>query len=154
MHLVVIIQSVYHYLVTNWGYAPALSVATWELVIHIFLIGLSCFVCQIFFLQRCASLTIVRTCGGTWLIFDASRIWVFSKRKTAVVGLVLAVCLASFALSIHLPIHLIMTQLPVKDFPKEKSEVAALFLSGAACTSGSGAGGTCCSCADANFPRS
>lgn len=78
------------------------------------------------------------------LTFDASRIWIFSNRKTAVVGFVLAVCLASFALSIHLPIHLIMTRLPVKEFPSQKSEVTALFLSGAACTSGSRAGGTYC----------
>lgn len=64
VHLVVIIQSVYHYLVTNWGFAPALNVATWELVIHIFLIGLSCFICQIFFLQRCAVPSNAEICGG------------------------------------------------------------------------------------------
>jgi hypothetical protein len=52
VHLIVVCQSVYHYLVTDWGFLPALNVATWELVIHIFLIGLSSIVCQVFFLHR------------------------------------------------------------------------------------------------------
>ena len=53
MHLGFICQSVYHYLVTNWGFAPALMHSTWQLDIQLILIGLSCFVCQLFFLNRC-----------------------------------------------------------------------------------------------------
>lgn len=51
-HLVIICQIAYHFLVTAWGILPALDVATWELQLHILFVGLSCFICQIFFLQR------------------------------------------------------------------------------------------------------
>ena len=56
IHLGLICQAVYHYLVTNWGFQPALVTSTWELDIQLTFIGLSSFVCQIFFLNRCASL--------------------------------------------------------------------------------------------------
>jgi hypothetical protein len=56
MHLGFICQSAYHYLVTNWGYAPALGFSTWELDIQLIFIGLSSFVCQLFFLNRCIPL--------------------------------------------------------------------------------------------------
>ncbi|KAF8192968.1 hypothetical protein BJ912DRAFT_836808, partial [Pholiota molesta] len=111
VHLIVVCQSVYHYLVTDWGFLPALNVATWELVIHIFLIGLSSIVLMI-------SLRI--------------RIWIFSKKDFLVVGFVFALCLGTFALSIHLPIHVLMTHLPISKFPSDKPEILALFLIGAA----------------------
>ncbi|KAF9479835.1 hypothetical protein BDN70DRAFT_932265 [Pholiota conissans] len=109
-HLVVVCQSVYHYLVTDWGFEPALNVATWELVIHIFLIGLSCFLCQLFFLHR---------------------IWIFSRKNYFVVGLVMVLCLATLALSIHLPIHVMLSHIPISEFPSDKPEILALFLVGA-----------------------
>jgi len=59
MHLGFICQSAYHYLVTNWGFAPALMNSTWELDLQLTFIGLSSFVCQLFFLNRCALLPVL-----------------------------------------------------------------------------------------------
>ena len=55
-HLGLICQAVHHYLVTNWGYAPALATSTWELNLQLTFIGISSFICQLFFLNRCAPL--------------------------------------------------------------------------------------------------
>jgi len=71
LQLILIAQSAYHYLISNWGVVSALSVSTWELNVNVTFIGLSTFVCQLFFLRR---------------------IWVFSGKNIIMVGLLAAVC--------------------------------------------------------------
>jgi hypothetical protein len=51
-HLILICQSCYHYLVTNWGNGPALLISTHELDLHLIFVGIATLVCQGFFLHR------------------------------------------------------------------------------------------------------
>jgi len=103
-------QSAYHYLITNWGYQPALGRSTWELCVQLLFIGLSTFVCQIFFLNR---------------------IWVFSGKKIFIVGSILAICLATFVLHILVVVQLLQTPL-VTEFGARRAEIIAVFTLGAA----------------------
>jgi hypothetical protein len=51
-HLILICQSCYHYLVTNWGNGAALLISTHELDLHLIFVGIATLVCQGFFLHR------------------------------------------------------------------------------------------------------
>jgi len=110
MHLGFICQSAYHYLVTNWGFKPALMYSTWELDIQLTFIGLSCFVCQLFFLNR---------------------IWFFCRKNYFVVGFILAICITTLVLDIMVTVR-IMTNKSVEEFGKGKAEIIAVFTTGAA----------------------
>jgi hypothetical protein len=52
-HLVLICQSCYHYLISNWGNNAALMVSTQELDLHLVFVGMASAICQAFFLSRC-----------------------------------------------------------------------------------------------------
>ncbi|PPQ69249.1 hypothetical protein CVT26_003661 [Gymnopilus dilepis] len=110
IHLALIGQSAYHYLITNWGYQPALIRSTWELCVQLTFIGLSSFVCQLFFL---------------------GRIWVFSRKNIFIVGFVLAVCLTTLILDIVVTVQILQTPF-VTAFGERKGEIIAVFTSGAA----------------------
>ncbi|KAJ6525134.1 hypothetical protein B0H19DRAFT_1276223 [Mycena capillaripes] len=108
-HLILICQSCYHYLVTNWGIAPALLISTHELDLHLIFVGIATLVCQGFFLHR---------------------IWMFSKRNWVLTGVLTAACLATFALEVLLSAQIL--QVPsVAYFSAHTAEVMALFLLGA-----------------------
>ncbi|KAJ6557830.1 hypothetical protein B0H19DRAFT_1261422 [Mycena capillaripes] len=51
-HLVLICQSCYHYLITNWGDNAALLVSMRELDLHLVFVGMASAICQGFFLSR------------------------------------------------------------------------------------------------------
>ncbi|KAF5370526.1 hypothetical protein D9757_010147 [Collybiopsis confluens] len=108
-HLGLISQSVYHYLVNNWGNLPALQFSTWELDLNLTFIALSAIVCQGFFLRR---------------------IWMFSKRNFILVGLLTAICITTLALDLLVTVQ-ITTNRSVTEFGKRKGEIIAVFTSGA-----------------------
>ncbi|KAJ7242302.1 hypothetical protein C8J57DRAFT_1526336 [Mycena rebaudengoi] len=107
-HLVLICQSCYHYLVTNWGNEPALLIATHELDLHLIFVGIATLVCQGFFLHQ---------------------IWVFSKRNWILTGVLTATCLAAFSVEVLLSAQIL--QVPsVAYFSAHIGEVLALFSLG------------------------
>jgi hypothetical protein len=109
IHLVLIGQSAYHYLVTNWGYQPALVLSTWELSVQILFIGFSTFVCQIFFLNR---------------------IWIFSDKNILIVGSVLAICVTTLVL--HFVVIAQLLQSPfIAEIGARRGEIIAVFTAGA-----------------------
>jgi len=107
-HLVLICQSCYHYLVTNWGNGPALLVSTHALDLHLIFVGLSSILCQGFFLHR---------------------IWRFSRQNGILTGLLTAVCLAGFAVEVVLCAQILPVP-SVAYFSAHTSEVVALFSIG------------------------
>ncbi|KAJ7801617.1 hypothetical protein B0H13DRAFT_1672509, partial [Mycena leptocephala] len=107
-HLVLICQSCYHYLVTNWGNGPALLVSTHALDLHLIFVGLSSILCQGFFLHR---------------------IWRFSGQNGILTGLLTAVCLAGFAVEVVLCAQILPVP-SVAYFSAHTSEVVALFSLG------------------------
>ncbi|KAJ3899505.1 hypothetical protein F5879DRAFT_976653 [Lentinula edodes] len=108
-HLVLIAQSVYHYLVNNWGSFPALMISTWELDLNLTLIGLSSFVCQVFFLNR---------------------IWIFSKKNIPLIGFLTTLCVTTLALDILVTVQITQNR-SVLEFGRRKGEIIAVFTSGA-----------------------
>ncbi|KAJ7277788.1 hypothetical protein C8J57DRAFT_1503625 [Mycena rebaudengoi] len=109
-HLVLICQSCYHYLVTNWGNESALLISTHELDLHLIFVGIATLVCQGFFLHR---------------------IWVFSKRNWILTGVLTATCVAAFAVEVLLSAQIY--QVPsVAYFSAHTGEVMALFSLGGA----------------------
>ncbi|KAJ7247340.1 hypothetical protein C8J57DRAFT_1724572 [Mycena rebaudengoi] len=51
-HMILIAQTVYHYLVSSWGNDAALTVSTTQLNIHVLFVGLATILCQSFYLFR------------------------------------------------------------------------------------------------------
>jgi len=110
VHLGLIAQSAYSYLITNWGYQPALARSTRELCVQLLFIGLSTFVCQLFFLHR---------------------IWIFSKKNIFIVGSILAICVTTLGLTIVINTEIL--EIPfLFEFGAKKGEIIALFMLGAA----------------------
>ncbi|KAJ7137518.1 hypothetical protein C8R43DRAFT_1019570 [Mycena crocata] len=108
-HLVLICQTCYHYLITNWGNDAALLIATYELDLHLIFVGLATLVCQAFFLHR---------------------IWMFSKGNWIMTSVLSAGCLATFGLDVSLSVQI----LPVRSvavFNRHTAEVVGLFTTGA-----------------------
>ncbi|KAE9386664.1 hypothetical protein BT96DRAFT_513770 [Gymnopus androsaceus JB14] len=108
-HLVLIAQSAYHYLINNWGVLPALAVSTWELDVNILFIGLSSFVCQLFFMKR---------------------IWIFSKRNVLLIGFLAALCTTIIALDILVTVQILQNR-SVAEFGEKKTEIIITFTLGA-----------------------
>ncbi|KAF9051370.1 hypothetical protein BJ165DRAFT_1448331 [Panaeolus papilionaceus] len=107
-HLGLICQSIYHYLVTNWGFTPALAQLTDTLNLHLIFTALSCFICQLFFLER---------------------IWVFSRKNTWVVAFLFCVCLVPCVLDIVITIFSIAhVKVNVSFIPPI---IGVIFVSGA-----------------------
>ncbi|KAF9063750.1 hypothetical protein BDP27DRAFT_216653 [Rhodocollybia butyracea] len=110
--LVLIAQSTYHYLISNWGTPSALLVSTWELDLNVTFIGLSTFVCQLFFLRR---------------------IWVFSGRKIEhriIVGLLGALCAVTVIVDVVAMVSSLKNR-SVAEFGMQKVTVLVAFTSGA-----------------------
>ncbi|KAJ3728146.1 hypothetical protein DFJ43DRAFT_1156715 [Lentinula guzmanii] len=111
IHLVLIAQSVYHYLVNNWGFSPALTVSTWELDLNLTFIGLSSF-------------------DNPTPFFKLSRIWVFSRRNILLVGFLIALCTTTLVLDILVTVQITQNR-SVTEFGRRKGEIIAVFTSGA-----------------------
>ncbi|KAH9486076.1 hypothetical protein JR316_0000140 [Psilocybe cubensis] len=107
IHTVIICQFMYHYLVTNWGFQAALVDATTELIIHILLVGMSCFVCQVYFMHR---------------------IWILSEKKILVLCIALAPSLTALILNIHLPLKMIFAHFSIPELVLTEKESAALYF--------------------------
>jgi len=86
LHLGLISQAVYYYLVTNWGNTSVLMSSTWELDVHLAIVALATIVCQSFFLHR---------------------IWIFSKRNKILTGILGCMCLSSLGISIAVSVQLV-----------------------------------------------
>ncbi|KAJ3717554.1 hypothetical protein C8R42DRAFT_711666 [Lentinula raphanica] len=108
-HLVLIAQSTYHYLIDNWGVLEALGFSTWELDLNVVFIGLSSFVCQVFFLKR---------------------IWVFSKKNIFLVAFLATLCATTLVLDVVVTVQITQNR-SVTEFGKRKGEIIAVFTSGA-----------------------
>ncbi|KAJ7288615.1 hypothetical protein C8J57DRAFT_1280834 [Mycena rebaudengoi] len=109
VHLILISQSVYHYLISSWGNDAALLVSTEPLNLHLVFIGLATILCQAFFLFR---------------------IWSLSKKNWLLTGFLAAACLTSFGFHI-----VISTQLSfaatVHAFSLNRAQVVVAFTMGA-----------------------
>ncbi|KAF9066523.1 hypothetical protein BDP27DRAFT_1227386 [Rhodocollybia butyracea] len=111
LHLILIADSAYHYMVTKWGDPMALGYSTEELDLHMVMVGLATILCQGFFLQR---------------------IWIFSNKNIIMTGLLLAGCVATLGLDMSLSIQL--SSIPtITAFSNSKfmPEVIATFAIGA-----------------------
>ncbi|KAJ7785329.1 hypothetical protein DFH07DRAFT_935083 [Mycena maculata] len=84
VHLILICQAVYHYLISNWGNDAALSQSTQELDLHLALVGAASILCQAFFLKR---------------------VWAFSKHNWILTGVLSIACLVVFALDLVMTIQ-------------------------------------------------
>ncbi|TFK64715.1 hypothetical protein BDN72DRAFT_774259, partial [Pluteus cervinus] len=109
IHLVLISDATYHYLVTDWGDQVALSFSTLPLDMHLVLIGLASIFCQGFFLHR---------------------IWVLSNHNMLVIATLALGCLSTFVLDVLTSIQ-IGSNLSVTTFAKHTKEVIAMFVIGA-----------------------
>lgn len=110
MHLVLIADSAYHYMITEWGNAPALQYSTQELDLHLVIVGLATIVCQCFFLQR---------------------IWIFSNKNVFITMFLLAGCLTTLGLDVAMSVQISSVPL-VTSFGNFTPEVIAVFSIGAA----------------------
>jgi len=110
LHLVLISQATYHYLVTNWGNVDALGVSVWTFDTHLVLLGVATVMCQSFFLRR---------------------IWLFSHKNIPLVALLISLCLATFALDIFMSVQDMKVPF-VSEFQILAPEVTAVFSIGAA----------------------
>ncbi|KAJ7633637.1 hypothetical protein DFH06DRAFT_689637 [Mycena polygramma] len=87
VHLILICQVVYHYLISSWGNNAALLESTEALDLHLLLVGTAAILCQGFFLKR---------------------VWAFSKGNIWTRALTIAsaaACLATLALDITMTIQ-------------------------------------------------
>ncbi|KAF9067423.1 hypothetical protein BDP27DRAFT_1403816, partial [Rhodocollybia butyracea] len=110
--LILIAQSAYHYLISNWGFFPALMESTWELDLNVTFIGLSTFVCQLFFLRR---------------------IWVFSGKRIKniiIVGLLGALCAVTLIVD-AVAMAGALKHRAVAEFGSQKVTILVAFISGA-----------------------
>ncbi|KAJ7438385.1 hypothetical protein B0H11DRAFT_2358579 [Mycena galericulata] len=85
VHLILICQTNYYYLISNWGNDNALLFSTQELDLHLLFIGASSIICQTFFLHR---------------------VWQFSEKNCILTGTLAAACLAALALDILITVQL------------------------------------------------
>ena len=127
VHLGLVAQSAYSYLITNWGYQPALARSTRELCVQLLFIGLSTFVCQLFFLHR----QVCEKNVPAHSVLILNRIWIFSNKNIFIVGSILATCVTTLGLTILINTEIL--QIPfLYEFGAKKGEIIALFMSGAA----------------------
>ncbi|KAJ7253622.1 hypothetical protein C8J57DRAFT_1348636, partial [Mycena rebaudengoi] len=108
-HLILISQSVYHYLITSWGNDAALMVSITSLNIHLLFVSGATILCQAFFLFR---------------------IWLLSKKSWLLTGLLAAACLTSFGF--HIAISASLSLAPtVHAFSLKRSVTIVVFSIGA-----------------------
>ncbi|KAJ7112087.1 hypothetical protein C8R44DRAFT_741814 [Mycena epipterygia] len=108
VHLVLICQACYHYLITSWGNNAALMLSTPELDLHLIFVGMATLLCQAFFLHR---------------------IWTFSRRNLPLTIVLSAACLATFGLQVALSAQIIIVP-TVSYFSHHTGEVVAAFSVG------------------------
>ncbi|KAJ7070406.1 hypothetical protein B0H15DRAFT_870625 [Mycena belliarum] len=109
-HLVLICNTLYHYLITSWGDAAALLVPTPELELHVIFVGLPSLLCQAFFVHR---------------------IWLFTRGNWVLASALGAACLATCTITVLISARLVGAQ-TVAAFSHQTSEVIAMFGLGAA----------------------
>ncbi|KAJ7452641.1 hypothetical protein FB451DRAFT_695080 [Mycena latifolia] len=109
-HLVLICQTVYHYLIDNWGNDLALLESTIELDLHLVLVGAATILCQGFFLHR---------------------VWKFSKGNWLLVGVLALMCLTTVGLDVDMSIALSKNK-SITTINSGEGEVIAMFSIGAA----------------------
>ena len=130
IHLVLIGQSAYHYLITNWGYQPALARFTWEFCVQLLFIGSTTFTCQLFFLRRqvCQkyNMPLKSMLNPSW-----NRIWIFGKGNIFIVGPILAICFATLGLHIVFIVQILRNPL-MSVFAARKGQIIAVFTLDAA----------------------
>jgi len=110
VHLILIGQATYHYLVTEWGNPNSLPFSIWSFDAHLIPLGISTIMCQAFFL---------------W------RIWLFSAKSVLLIVALSSLCLTTFALDIYMAVQDIR-MVVVSEFQTLAPEVTATFSTGAA----------------------
>ncbi|KAJ7111726.1 hypothetical protein C8R44DRAFT_985235 [Mycena epipterygia] len=112
VHLVLISQAMYYYLVTNWGNVAALGLTTIGLDLHLVFLSVSTFICQAFFLLR---------------------VWRFSNRNKLLTGVLTAGCTTTLVLDLLLAAqNVAFTRNSTKIPPDLKGETIGVFSTGAA----------------------
>ncbi|KAF7290871.1 ANK-REP-REGION domain-containing protein [Mycena kentingensis (nom. inval.)] len=101
VHLGLIAQTTYHYLVSNWGNEPALGFGTTESSLHVIFVALPSLACQTFFLYR---------------------IWIFSDRKYVLAGALAIPCIAAFAGDVTIVVR-IMRDFRVEQYSHQTKEM-------------------------------
>ncbi|KAJ6533316.1 hypothetical protein DFH09DRAFT_1181595 [Mycena vulgaris] len=109
VHLVLVSQACYHYLITSWGDDSALLVTTLPLDLHLIVSGLATACCQGFFLYR---------------------IWSFSNKNWILTGILASACLTTFGLGAFISVQLILAK-SVAAFDSFTAVVDANFIIGA-----------------------
>ncbi|KAJ7142626.1 hypothetical protein C8R44DRAFT_760895 [Mycena epipterygia] len=105
IHLVLICQACYHYLITSWGNDAALLVATTAFDLHLIFVALPTLVCQAFFIHR---------------------IWTFSKRNWLLTSVLSGACLSSFGLQFAITARILGVP-SVSDFSHQTAETVTAF---------------------------
>ncbi|KAJ7934268.1 hypothetical protein B0H13DRAFT_2650226 [Mycena leptocephala] len=111
VHLVLISQAMYYYLVTNWGNVAALGLTTIELDLHLVFLSVATFTCQAYFLHR---------------------VWRFSNRNTLLTGVLTAGCTSTLVLDLLLAAQTIAGRNSTKIAPSSKRASIAVFSTGGA----------------------
>ncbi|KAJ7679890.1 hypothetical protein B0H17DRAFT_1333922 [Mycena rosella] len=111
VHLVLISQAMYYYLVTNWGNVAALGLTTIELDLHLVFLSVATFTCQAYFLHR---------------------VWRFSNRNKLLTGVLTAGCTSTLVLDLLLAAQTIAGRNSTKIAPSSKRVSIAVFSTGAA----------------------
>jgi len=109
VHLILICQSVYHYLITSWGNDAALLQSTEELDLHLVLVGAATILCQGFFLHR---------------------VWTFSKKNWLLTGVLALACTTTVGLDIAMTIQTSRNK-SVAVFSSVGQEIITMFSLGA-----------------------
>ncbi|KAJ7921752.1 hypothetical protein B0H13DRAFT_2655885 [Mycena leptocephala] len=111
VHLVLISQAMYYYLVTNWGNVAALGLTTIELDLHLVFLSVATFTCQAYFLHR---------------------VWRFSNRNKLLTGVLTAGCTSTLVLDLLLAAQTIAGRNSTKIAPSSKRASIAVFSTGGA----------------------
>ncbi|KAF7356064.1 ANK-REP-REGION domain-containing protein [Mycena venus] len=111
VHLVLISQAMYYYLITNWGNVAALGLTTIELDLHLVFLSVATFTCQAYFLHR---------------------VWRFSNRNKLLTGVLTAGCTSTLVLDLFLAAQTIASRNETKIAPSSKRISIAVFSTGGA----------------------
>ncbi|KAF8142604.1 hypothetical protein K438DRAFT_1994771 [Mycena galopus ATCC 62051] len=111
VHLVLICQAMYNYLVTNRGNVAALGLTTIQLDLHLVFLSVATITCQAYFLHR---------------------VWRFSNRNRLLTGVLTAGCTSTLVLDLLLAAQTIAGRNSTKVAPSLKRESIAVFSTGGA----------------------
>ncbi|KAJ7175092.1 hypothetical protein C8R43DRAFT_1119109 [Mycena crocata] len=109
-HVLLICQTVYHFLVDNWGDYASLGYTSLPLMLHIVFVGSTAIICQCFFLYR---------------------VWTFSGRSLLLTAFLSLPCLVTFGLHLFLFIWFVAGDRSIGAFDNVKGEVVAMLALGA-----------------------